>query len=90
MKQFLNLNGIDCSVKFITKGSMKGQWRFYNKHVTWYGNKELQNRFIKLGFQNKYAFVWESKHGINDHTGNGGMFSVFLIHPDFTLADLKK
>ncbi len=80
MKALLEANGIKCRVKLIEKGSMKGQWRFYQPDVMWYGNTDLQNKFIELGFKDKYRSAWTGGHGITDHTGNGGSFHVFLIY----------
>lgn len=73
MKMYLKKAGIDCNPMYIKEGSMKGTWRFYGKGK-WWGNKELQQKFIDLGFVN---FMGEP---INDHCGNGGDFSVFLMH----------
>lgn len=83
MKAFLEANGIICRVKRIDKGSMKGQWRFYQPDVQWYDNFELQQKFIDLGFICKYKADWHGGHGIDNYSGNGGAFCVFFMHPNF-------
>ena len=72
MKNLLAKNGIDAQVKYLDKGSMKGTWRIQNAKVTWYGNKELQAKMTELGFLDY------SKAPLNDFSGNGGVFQVFV------------
>ena len=68
MQEFLRQNGINASVKFINKGSLKGCWRLYGKGQKW--NKELENKLNELGFVDfdGKPLSWLS--------GNGGSFSV--------------
>ena len=76
MQKMLADNGIKCRVKFINKGSMRGTFRLYDPKTTWYGNAELQQKIISLGFQPSCP-----AYPIGDFSGNGGAFSVFLRHP---------
>lgn len=84
MKKWLADNGISCTPKYISDGSLRGSWRLYDgKRVNgkiistkWWGNKELQNKLIKLGFTD-----FDGKP-IGDYCGNGGDFSVFLTLTD--------
>lgn len=80
MKNWLKQNGVKCSPKYLWNGSLKGTWRLddYKRKdgqiisTKWWGNKELQNKLIKLGFVD-----FDGKP-ISDYCGNGGEFSVFL------------
>lgn len=72
MKNLLAKNGIDAQVKYLDKGSMKGTWRIQNLNVTWYGNTELQAKMTELGFLDY------SRQPLHDHSGNGGVFQVFV------------
>ncbi len=71
MKALLKANGVDARVKLIEKGSMKGAWRLYSPNVTWYGNRELQDKLTALGFLDYF------KTPLNDYSGNGGVFMIF-------------
>jgi hypothetical protein len=71
VKSYLSQNGIEARVKLIEKGSLKGSWRIYAPNVTWYGNHELQNKMIELGFKDYFGTP------LNDYSGNGGAFMIF-------------
>jgi hypothetical protein len=71
IKNYLSQNGINARVKLIEKGSLKGSWRIYAPKVTWYGNSELQNKMIELGFKDYFNTP------LNDYSGNGGAFMIF-------------
>jgi hypothetical protein len=77
MQNFLAKNGINCVPKYISEGSMKGQWRLVGKnpdgtYQKWYGNTALQNKLDRLGFIDGLG------HRLNNNSGNGGVFSVFV------------
>lgn len=71
MTGFLALNGFfRVAVKYISSGSMKGCWRFYDKNCGW--NQEVQERLEDLGFRGFDGCP------LNQFSGNGGRFSVFV------------
>lgn len=72
MIAFLKRHRIPARVKYIWDGSLRGTWRLYNPDITWYGNKELQEKLTSLGFKD-----FDGKE-LNDFSGNGGVFSVFV------------
>lgn len=74
MKEYLALNGIDCTPKYLFDGSLKKTWRLYNPKIKWWDNTVLQNKLKELGFKDYNG------HEITN-TGNGGAFSVFLRAP---------
>lgn len=78
MKEFLSANGIEATPKFLAAGSIKGCWRLYNHKVEWFDNTELQEKLTALGFTN-----YEGKP-LNNFSGNGGRFSVFVRHAELT------
>ena len=69
MKDFLKKEGIVCTPKFISKGSLKGCWRLYSKNINW--TYELQEKLNNLGFKD----LWGKE--LNNHSFNSGMFQVF-------------
>lgn len=75
MKEFLKRHRIDAVPKYIGEGSLRGSWRLYKKGVRWYGNRKLQKALIEIGFKN----LWGKE--LDEFTGNGGMFSIFVTHP---------
>lgn len=70
MRQFLQENGIECSVKYISDGSLKKTWRLYKKGEKW--TEELAQKLTALGFVD---FDWKPLSWLS---GNGGLFSVFV------------
>lgn len=82
MQAFLKANGIDAIPKYFKDGSIKGSWRIYGLAgktpagrpiwVKWWGNKELQDKFNALGFTD----LWGNP--VDNTTGNGGDFSIFV------------
>jgi len=70
MQDFLTANGIDARVKYIAQGSMKGTWRLQNPVMSW--TPELQSKLTNLGF------VDFNGQPLNEYSGNGGRFSVFV------------
>lgn len=80
MKLWLAANGIFCTPKYIATGSMKRTWRLddykLNKAkpdgIGWWGNKDLQKKLTDLGFVDYDGDV------LDDYSGNGGDFSVFV------------
>lgn len=81
MQKFLSGHGIECRVKRIHKGSLKGTWRLYNPDVAWTGT--LGTQLMDLGFTDYNGMPF------NVYSGNGGRFSVFVRGHD-ELADLSK
>lgn len=76
MQEFLKSNGIDCRVKFLWTGSLKGLWRLYNPKLQW--NEYLKNQLTGLGFM---GFDGQP---LNKFSGNGGLFSVLVMgHNEF-------
>jgi hypothetical protein len=80
MQAFLAKNGIDAMPKYISDGSLRGCWRLYNTDTSW--NLELAEKLNGLGFLDF------DRKPLSKHSGNGGMFSVFVIgHVPSTLVD---
>ena len=85
MKMYLKKAGINCTPKFIKDGSLKGTWRLDDykldknnpQGIGWWGNKDLQNKLTELGF------VDHDGKQLSDYSGNGGQFSVFVIHQGY-------
>lgn len=75
MQNWLKQNGVNCTPKYISEGSLKGTWRLNGGKFgdgSWWGNKELQDKLTSLGFVD-----FDGKP-LSDYCGNGGDFSVFL------------
>jgi len=81
MKKFLAEHGINAVPQYIHTGSLKGCWRLYGLeqdgyghwiHQKWFGNYELQDKLKNLGFTDF------DRTPLNDFSGNGGVFSVFV------------
>lgn len=70
MKEFLKSQGIECQPKYMWAGSLRGTWRLYNPNVRW--SAELAAKLNALGFTTSW------NEPLNAHSGNGGMFSVFV------------
>lgn len=70
MRQFLLSHGIDCKPKYIHTGSLKGCWSLYNKHIKW--SLDLANALNVIGFCDF------NRAPLGQHSGNGGVFSVFV------------
>jgi len=70
MQEWLKSQGINCRVKYIWDGSLKHTWRLYNPNQRW--NDNLRQRLTDLGFKD-----FDNKL-LNEHSGNGGFFSVFV------------
>lgn len=68
MQDFLRANGIEAVPKWISKGSLKRNWRLYNKKIRW--SEELATRLSDLGF-----IDFDGKP-LGRLSGNGGMFSI--------------
>jgi len=78
MKTFLSKNGIVATPKFLATGSIKGCWRLYNNKVEWFDNTELQEKLTALGF------TYYDGRPLNNFSGNGGRFCVFVRHEELT------
>jgi hypothetical protein len=74
MKKLLADNGIEAQVKYIDKGSLKGRYRIQNAKEVWYKNTALINKMTELGF------IDGSGDALSDHSGNGGVFQVFVYY----------
>lgn len=83
MIKHLKANGIKASVKYIATGSLKGSWRLYDSETHWYNNAELQNKMKHLGFTD-----YDGSE-LNNLSGNGGAFSVFVRHTELTREFVK-
>lgn len=70
MQNWLSSHGIKCRVKYLWAGSMKHTWRLYNPKIKW--NEELSQKLTDLGFRD-----FDNKP-LNEYSGNGGFFSVFV------------
>jgi len=79
MRNWLKRKGIDASVKYLWKGSMRGTWRLYNPKEKW--TQELADKLSRLGFR---GFDGKPLH---QFSGNGGMFSVFVRGHDELLGE---
>lgn len=78
MEKYLAEHGIQARAKYMADGSMKGSWRLYNHEIQWYGNPSLINKLNDLGFRSFRGAP------LNEHHGNGGKFSVFVVgHNEF-------
>lgn len=76
MQEFLRQHGIEARVKFTWRGSMKGTWQLYNPDVFW--TPGMKDKLTELGFKDFDG------RPLNQHSGNGGMFSVSVIgHNEF-------
>ena len=71
MRKHLLENGIDCRVKFIWDGSLKGTWRLYNPNTNWHDNTQLWEKLTALGFKDY------NNQPFTQFSGNGGVFSIF-------------
>jgi hypothetical protein len=71
MKAWLREHGIDARPRFITEGSMRGNWIIYGPGQRW--TKELIDLFSVLGF------VGFDGQPLGPYSGNGGMFSIYVI-----------
>ena len=67
MQDFLKANGVTCSVRYHRDGSMRGSWYLYDAKQQW--TLELRDKLVALGFTASYG-------ELNQHSGNGGTFSV--------------
>ncbi len=80
MGDFLAKQGINCKVKYIATGSLKGCWRLTAPEINWGWSdtgkgkwtEELQEQLTGLGF------VGFDNRPLNRFSGNGGRFSVFV------------
>jgi hypothetical protein len=70
MRDFLKANGIDAMPKWIPDGSLKRSWRLYNHAMPW--TMELGAKLGGLGFRDL------DNKALNEFSGNGGRFSVFV------------
>ena len=70
MMEFLRQHGISAVPKYIKDGSLKHTWRLYSPDEKW--SLELANSLNAIGFAN----IWGEP--LNEHSGNGGYFSVFV------------
>lgn len=75
MEDFLLYHGIKAKVKYISTGSQKGQWLIYNPNIKWYGNNELIQKMINLGFVD-----FDNKK-LSKFSGNGGGVSSICKRP---------
>ena len=84
MKEFLQANGIICEPHYIPDGSMRGTWRltgradrraklFDDRYQKW--TPELEIKLDGLGFKD-----FDGKP-LNQYSGNGGFFSIFVRSP---------
>lgn len=84
MKIWLREKGIDAVPWFIWKGSMRGCWRlcgkergkmnFNEKYHKW--TPELRQKLTDLGF-----IDFDGKP-LKEYSGSGGVFQVFVRHPE--------
>ena len=79
MKNFLAKNGLNCSVKFINKGSLCGTWRVTKKGKEYIDGSNLEivkketiEKLSSLGFKD-----FDGKD-LSIFSGNGGRFCFFL------------
>lgn len=70
MQAFLAYRQIECRVKYIADGSLKGCWRLFNPKMIW--SKALAYRLNDMGF------VGFDGCALDEYSGNGGVFSVFV------------
>jgi len=71
MRDFLAQHGIrGVKVKYIWTGSLKRTWRLYNSSIRW--SQEWADKLNALGFSD---FDGDP---LDQHSGNGGLFSVFV------------
>ena len=78
MKKFLEDHGIKCIPKYLKEGSMRGCWRLYGDG-RW--TPELVQRLTGLGF------VDFDRSPLDEFSGNGGYFSVFVRGHDELVSD---
>lgn len=70
MRAFLASNDINCTPKYMATGIMKRTWRLYSNGARW--TNELAGKLNALGF------VGYDNNPLNEFSGNGGLFSVFV------------
>ncbi len=70
MKEYLHKHGIECTPKRIDKGSLGGTWRLYNSKQKW--SPALAEKLTELGF------IDFDGRPLNQFSGNGGYFSVYV------------
>ncbi len=78
MKRFLEQRGIKCTPKYLSEGSMKGCWRLYGDG-RW--TSDLVEKLTQLGF------VDFDHNPLDEFSGNGGDFSVFVRGHDELVSD---
>ena len=79
MVDFLAQNGVKARAKYIHDGSLKHTWRLYAPGVNW--TPELTAKLTELGFTDFDG------NPLNQHSGNGGLFSVFVRGHDELLGE---
>ena len=70
MKVFLAQHGITATPKYLYDGSLKRTWRLWGKGQAW--TQELQDKLNGLGF------IDYNGDPLDQFSGNGGSFSVFV------------
>ncbi len=70
MKEFLASHGIKATPRYLHKGSMKGTWGLYDRGTKW--TPELTEQLNALGF------VDYDHTPLDQYSGNGGLFQVFV------------
>ena len=79
MKEYLDKNGVKAIPKWLPDGSLKRTWRLYDKNTQW--SIDLAAKLNSLGFLD-----YNGKP-LDEHSGNGGMFQVFVRgHNDMVTA----
>ena len=79
MMEFLAKHGIKCAVKYIWNGSLRGTWRLYGKDQKW--TPELMRKLTDLRFKG-----FDGRQ-LDEYSGNGGTFSVFVRGHNELLED---
>ena len=79
MIEFLVKHGIKCQVKYIWNGSLRGTWRLYGKGQAW--TPELMRKLTDLRFKG-----FDGRQ-LDEYSGNGGAFSVFVRGHNELLED---
>ncbi|MDE2020434.1 MAG: hypothetical protein KGJ13_08875 [Patescibacteria group bacterium] len=82
MQAFLASNGIKATVKYIAAGSLRGCWRLADGKQPW--TTGLADKLNLLGFTDFDG------QPLGQHSGNGGMFCVFVLGHNELLAEPAK
>ena len=70
MAEWLRAQGVKAKVRYIWHGSLKTCWSLYDADQRW--TPELADKLNGLGFRDFDGLP------LRQHSGNGGLFSVFV------------